>query len=207
LSLHLFFTSMSQVMTFKASRIVESFWHLSHLCSFSSVCIRKCCFKFELSVHPLPQYEQQKSFLPVSVSVSLNLHAVHTCHMSCYMWFRSCMWKPMFFQFTASNKSFPTKLTEMWFLSSVYHVVNPEIAGITEAYAAHSTCIPPIIAITDKWAWLVGHSTRHCAHMKSVDTGSALFPLTEESQTKCSQLQAEECSSSCNKGKNSTILP
>jgi hypothetical protein len=108
-------------------------------------------------------------FLPVSVSVSLNLRAVHPCHMSCYMWFCSCMWKPTFLQFTAGNNSFPTKLTQMWFLSSVYHVVNPETAGITEAYAAHSTCILPIIAITDRWAWLVRHSTRHCAHMKSVD--------------------------------------
>jgi hypothetical protein len=33
--------------------------------TFSPVCISKCCFKFELSVHPLLQYVQKKGFSPV----------------------------------------------------------------------------------------------------------------------------------------------
>jgi hypothetical protein len=35
-------------------------------------------------------------------------------------------------------------------LSSVYHGMIPEIAGMTAAFAAHSTHILPIITITDK---------------------------------------------------------
>jgi hypothetical protein len=56
----------------------------------------------------------------------------------------------MFLEFTASNKYFSTKLTQMAFLSSVYHVMNPDFAGMTAAFAAHSTHISPIITITDK---------------------------------------------------------
>lgn len=60
------------------------------------------------------------------------------------------MLKSMSLEFTASNKSFPTNLTQVGFLSSVYHVMNPETAGMTAAFAAHSTQSWPIIAIMAK---------------------------------------------------------
>jgi hypothetical protein len=46
---------------------------------------------------------------------------------------------------------------------------------MTAVYATHSTHIPPINSITDNWAWLVRHSTRHCVHMKSVDNRFSLI--------------------------------
>jgi hypothetical protein len=56
-----------------------------------------------------------------------------------------------FLEFAASNKSFSTKLTQVGFLSSVYHVMNPETAGMNKAFAAHSTHTQPhIITIADR---------------------------------------------------------
>ena len=99
----------------------------------------------------------------------------------------------------------------MGILSSVYHIMNPQTAGMAAAFAAHSTHILPIITITDKWAWLVRHSTGHCAldtvcAWSVLTSGSALFPLAEDWQTKCSQLLAEEYSSLfCNKEKFTSL--
>jgi hypothetical protein len=67
-----------------------------------------------------------------------------TCHAHALL--LSCMWKAMFLQFTSSNKSFPTKLTQMWYLSIVFHVMNPQTAGLTAAYATHSTHIYSLLS-------------------------------------------------------------
>ena len=95
----------------------------------------------------------------------------------------------------------------MGFLSSVYHLTNPETAGMTAAFAAHSTQILPIITITDMCAWLVRHSIRHCVHMKSVDSRFSLISSHWGQTKKMFPVMAEEYSSlSCNKVKNSLIL-
>jgi hypothetical protein len=66
--------------------------------------------------------------------------------------------------------------------------------------------ISDIITITDKWAWLVRHSTGHCMHMESVDTRlSLIFSQWGLTKTMLPVMAEEYSSLTCNKIKNSSI--
>ena len=190
--------------------LLKPFPQLSHLYSFSPVCISKCCFKFELSVNPSPQYVQQKGLSPVSVSKCLctsprcTYHLSHVMHMC---GFSPVCESPSFFSSLPVTNPFPqswlrcgtsplcfmlwTLILSIWLqpmlpTAHTYHLLSP----LQTSEPSLSDTVPDA-----ECTWSV------------LTPGSALFPLTENWQTKCSQLLAEEYSSLfCNKEKNSPIL-
>ena len=185
-----FFTSMSQVMCFNVSTIVGTFPTFVTLIRFF-LCTSKCSFKFELSVNPLPQHVQQKGFSPVSVSKCLRKsprsmyplpYAMHTCGFS------PVCESPCFFDSLIVTNPF-TQCRHICGTSPVCIMLWTLILPAwlqPMPLTAHTYCLlSPLQIIQPTLSDTVPDTV--CT-WSLLTPGPALFPVTKDWQTKCSQL-------------------
>jgi hypothetical protein len=115
--------------------------------------------------------ERKVFYLCESVSVSVDLHAVCIpCHVMHMCSFSPVYESPHFLSSLLVTNLFPQSWHRCGFSPMCIMLWTLRLPAWLQPMPHTAHTHTAYYHITDKWTWLVRHCTRHCVHMKSVDT-------------------------------------